>query len=266
MTEDLLIKHDILVIDVGNTNTQFAVIGSSGIIKKWRLSTQPERTADEYTAAIVSNFLFKKEIKNIKEVIICSVVPSSVYELKQFIKNIFNLNSKVIGNDIIPDIKVLIDRPDEVGADRLVNSLAAYKLYGGEKIVVDFGTATTFDVVLEDGSYAGGVISPGVQLSLDALDKATARLPRIAVKKPSFVVGVDTVTAMQSGIYWGYVGLLQGIVSRIKEESKTDMKVVATGGLANLFSVDSDLIDIVDLDLTIKGIAFAWNPSLNVFD
>jgi len=144
--------------------------------------------------------------------------------------------------------------------------LATYKLYGGEKIVVDFGTATTFDVVQEDGSYAGGVISPGVQLSLDALDKATARLPRIAVKKPSFVVGVDTVTAMQSGIYWGYVGLLQGIVSRIKEESKTDMKVVATGGLANLFSVDSDLIDIVDLDLTIKGIAFAWNPSLNVFD
>jgi len=265
MNKSSLIKHDLLVIDVGNTNIQFAVISSNGIVKRWRLSTQSERTADEYTLNIISNFLQEEEIAKIKEVIICSVVPSIVYELQQFIKNIFKISSKVVGEDIHPGIRILTERPEEVGSDRLVNSLATYKIYGGNKIVVDFGTATTFDVVQQDGSYAGGVIAPGIQLSLDALDKATARLPRIAVKKPSLVVGTNTVSAMQSGIYWGYIGLLKGIISEIRNERKSDMKVVATGGLASLFSKDSNLIDIVDLDLTIKGIALASNHSLNVF-
>tara|TARA_B100000686_G_scaffold353632_1_gene460038 strand:+ start:15286 stop:16083 length:798 start_codon:yes stop_codon:yes gene_type:complete len=260
------VDKNIIVIDVGNTNTVIAIINDKGIDKKWRLSTLLNRTSDEYKIIIESflnNELNKKDVTNI---IISSVVPSIVYELKSCLSNFFSISPKIIGIDIFPDIDILLDRPDEVGADRLVNSLAAFKLYGGEKIIVDFGTATTLDVIDKKGCYLGGVISPGVLLSMDALDKATARLPRISISAPKHVIGKDTVSAMKSGIYWGYIGLVEGIVGQIKKEYDSNMEVIATGGLANLFSLNTDQINIVDDDLTLKGIALTWNNKLSVFN
>ncbi len=262
---DKYIDKNIMVIDIGNTNTVIAIINDKGIDKKWRLSTLLNRTSDEYKIIIESfldNQLDKKDVTNI---IISSVVPSIVYELKSSLNNFFSIPAKIIGTDIFPDIDILLDRPDEVGTDRLVNSLAAYKLYGGEKVIVDFGTATTFDVVDKKGSYIGGVIAPGVLLSMDALDKATARLPRISISTPKNVIGKDTVSAMKSGVYWGYIGLVEGIVSQIKKEYGSNMEVIATGGLANLFNLNSEQINIVDDDLTLKGIALTWNNKLSVF-
>ena len=254
----------ILVIDVGNTNTVFAIVNNKGIYNKWRMSTSANRTSDEYEIHIKS-FLSNVSNISISDVIISSVVPSVIYELKTFVKNTFNVNPKIIGDTIIPKINISIDRPDEVGADRLVNSLAAHKIYGGPIIVVDFGTATTFDIVNKEGTYIGGIISPGVHLSMDALDKATAILPRIAINKPDKIIGTNTVTAMQSGIFWGYISLLEGIIVRIKKETKSEMKVIATGGLSKLFKTHSDAIDDIDEDLTLKGIALTWDIKLDIF-
>ena len=260
------IDKNMMVIDVGNTNTVIAVINDKGIDKKWRLATLLNRTSDEYII-IFDSFLEGAFDKNdITNIIISSVVPSVVYELKNCIHSYFNISAKIIGTDVFPDIDILLDRPDEVGADRLVNSLAAFKLYGGNKIIVDFGTATTFDVVNDKGCYLGGVIAPGVLLSMDALDKATARLPRISISTPTKVIGDSTVSAMKSGVYWGYIGLMEGIVSKIKLEYEKDMDVIATGGLASLFNEDTDQINIIDDDLTLKGIALTWNSKLSVFN
>ena len=263
---DKFIDKNIMVIDVGNTNTVIAIINGKGIDKKWRVSTLLNRTSDEYKIIIDSFFVGGLDKKDITNIIISSVVPSVVYELKSCINNYFKISAKIIGTDIFPDIDILLDRPDEVGADRLVNSLAAFKLYGGNKIIVDFGTATTFDVVNNKGCYLGGVIAPGVLLSMDALDKATARLPRISISNPTTVIGKNTVSAMKSGVYWGYIGLMEGIVSKIKIEYGNDMDVTATGGLASLFNLDSDQINIIDDDLTLKGIALTWNSKLSVFN
>ena len=259
-----IFNKTILVIDVGNTNTVFAIVNNKGIRNKWRMYTSANRTSDEYEIHIKS-FLSNVSNISISDVIISSVVPSVIYELKTFVKNYFNINPKIVGDSILPKIKILIDRPDEVGTDRLVNSLAAHKIYGGPIIVVDFGTATTFDVVNKEGAYIGGIISPGVHLSMDALDKATARLPRIAINKPSKVIGTNTITAMQSGIFWGYISLLEGIISRVKKETKCEMKVVATGGLSKLFITYTDSIDYIDEDLTLKGIALTWDIKLDIF-
>ena len=255
----------VLVIDIGNTNTVFAIIDNDGIFNKWRMFTSTDRTSDEYETHI-KVFLSKNTNVNVSDVIISSVVPSAIHELKSFVKSFFNIIPKIIGENIMPDIDILTDRPEEVGTDRLVNSLAAHKIYGGPIIVVDFGTATTFDVINEKGAYIGGVISPGVHLSMDALDKATARLPRIAISKPNKIIGTNTVSAMQSGIFWGYISLLEGIISRIKDENKSKMLVIATGGLSKLFSIHTSAIDNIDEDLTIKGIALTWNIELDIFN
>ena len=258
------ISETMLVIDVGNTNTVFAIVNNTGIYKKWRISSNSSRTSDEYETHMKS-FLSDEVNLSIVDVIISSVVPAAIHELKTFVKKYFNIKSKIIGDSIFPKLNILIDRPDEVGADRLVNSLAAHKIYGGPIIIVDFGTATTFDVVNKEGSYIGGIISPGVHLSMDALDKATARLPRIAINKPNKVIGSNTITAMQSGIFWGYIGLIEGIISRTKIEAEMEMKVVATGGLSKLFMANTNAIDYIDEDLTLKGIALTLNNELDIF-
>jgi len=259
-----VLNETILVIDVGNTNTVFAIINHKGIYNKWRISTSSNRTSDEYETHIQS-FLSNEVSLSVSDVVMSSVVPAVIHELKTFIKNYFNISCKIIGDSIFPKLNILIDRPDEVGADRLVNSLAAHKIYSGPIIVVDFGTATTFDIINKEGSYIGGIISPGVHLSMDALDKATARLPRIAINKPDKVIGSNTITAMQSGIFWGYIGLLEGIISRIKIEAGSGMKVIATGGLSKLFIEHTDAIDYIDEDLTLKGIALTLNNELDIF-
>jgi type III pantothenate kinase len=254
----------ILVIDVGNTNTVFALVNNDGIYHKWRMSTSVNRTSDEYETHI-SAYLSKISNFKIDDVVISSVVPSINYELQSFVLRFFNIIPKLVGDTIHPNIDISLERPDEVGADRLVNSLAANKIYGGPIIVVDFGTATTFDIVSKEGIYIGGIISPGVYLSMDALDKATARLPRIAIAKPDRVIGDSTISAMQSGIFWGYISLLEGVIHKIKKENNIEMKVVATGGLSKLFNPHTNVIDFIDEDLTLKGIALTWSFELDIF-
>ncbi|PPR16852.1 MAG: Type III pantothenate kinase [Alphaproteobacteria bacterium MarineAlpha9_Bin3] len=259
-----LFNKIIMVIDVGNTNTVFALVNKGGIFRKWRMSTIVNRTADEYETYLKA---FLGNINNLElyDVVISSVVPAVNHEIKSYILSFFNITPKIIGNNIFPDLNVSLERPDEVGADRLVNSLAANHIYGGPIIIIDFGTATTFDVVDKKGSYIGGIISPGVHLSMDALDKATARLPRIAITRPDKVIGNNTISAMQSGIFWGYIGLLEGVISKIRIEYNDNMKVVATGGLAKLFKPHTNVIDFIDEDLTLKGIALTWNFELDIF-
>ncbi len=246
----------LLTIDCGNTNTVFAVFAGEESRGQWRASTNAERTADEY-AIWLSQLMGLKGLKvgDIDDAIISTVVPQALFSLKTLCRRYFDCEPLVVGDSAVDlGIKVLTDRPNEVGADRLVNAVAAHARFSGPLIVVDFGTATTFDVVDGDGNYRGGVIAPGINLSLEALHMAAAQLPRIAVDRPARVIGKGTIGAMQSGVYWGYVGLIEGLVKRIKEEHGGAMTVVATGGLAPLFADGTEVIEHVDPDLTIRGL------------
>jgi type III pantothenate kinase len=186
---------------------------------------------------------------------LASVVPSALFDLRMFCRKYVNCEPAVIGDpDVELGIRVQTDRPEAVGADRLVNTVSAHHTYKGALIVVDFGTATTFDIVSENGDYVGGVIAPGANLSAEALHQGAAMLPRVAIARTQSVIGKDTVPAMQSGLYWGYIGLIEGLVARIKEEYGKPMTVIGTGGLANLFHRQTPVIDHLDPDLTIRGL------------
>ena len=199
--------------------------------------------------------LEKLSFKDLNQAIVATVVPAATFDLKSFCRRYLNCDPTVVGDKGIDlGIGINVDRPDAVGADRLVNAVAAHERYKGALIVVDFGTATTFDVVAANGDYEGGVIAPGVNLSLEALHQAAAMLPRVAVQRTPTVIGKDTVPAMQSGIYWGYVALIEGLIARIKAEYGKPMTVVATGGLASLFHKQIDAIEHYDPDLTIRGL------------
>jgi type III pantothenate kinase len=213
------------------------------------------RTADDYAVWLTQLMSLDGFAPgDVGAAIIACVVPRALPEIRLLCRRTFACEPKVVGEGIDLGIEVRIDRADEVGADRLVNAVAAHARYPGWLIVIDFGTATTLDVVGDSGSYEGGVIAPGVVLSLEALERAAAKLPRIAVEKPGRVVGKGTVAAMRSGVYWGYVAMLEGLVARVKEETGEPMTVVATGGLAPLFHDATDVIDIVDSDLTLYGL------------
>ena len=249
----------LLAIDAGNTNTVFAVLEGGELRCQWRTATEAARTADEYVVWLTQLMELEKiQLSEIDEAIISTVVPQMLFDLRKLCRNYFSCEPLVVGEDIELGISVLVDRPAEVGADRLVNAVAAGAKYGGPLITIDFGTATTFDIVDANGNYCGGVIAPGVNLSLEALHMAAAKLPHIAVERPARVIGGGTLEAMQSGIYWGYISLIEGIVARIKAEfavhDSTGMKVVATGGLAPLFAGGTDVIESVDPDLTIRGL------------
>jgi len=245
----------LLAIDVGNTNTVFALYREREPMGQWRISTVRERTADEYAAALTQLMALKGFGQfDVGAAVISSVVPQALMPLKSMCREFFDCIAKVVGENLAVTIPVVIENPREVGADRLVNAVAAHSRYGGPLIVVDFGTATTFDVVDRDGRYCGGVIATGVNLSLEALHRAAAKLPRIAVEPPPQVIGSSTVTAMQSGVYWGYVSLVEGMVERIKREFGEPMKVIATGGLAGLFAGATDVIEHQDRDLTMAGL------------
>lgn len=246
----------LLTIDAGNTNTVFAVFEGKKLTGKWRIVTDRNRTADEYALAI-TQFLEMGGIsrQKISAVIIASVVPQSVFPLRTMCKEYFSCKPVVVGDEgVNVGIGVAIERKNEIGADRLVNAFAAFNRFGNNTIVVDFGTATTFDVINKNGEYAGGVICPGINLSIKALHIAAAKLPEVAVAKPEKVVGTSTVEAIQSGIYWGYIGLIEGIISRIKSEVGAEVNVVATGGLASLFSEGTKFIQHLEPDLTIYGL------------
>jgi type III pantothenate kinase len=245
----------LLAIDVGNTNTVFALYREREPVGQWRLSTDRERTSDGYAAALIQLMALKgREPGEVAAVAISSVVPQAVDPLRRMAATYFGCFGFVVGEDVAAVIDVDIYSPGEAGADRLVNAVAAHRRYGGDLIIVDFGTATTFDLVTADGTYRGGVIAPGINLSLESLARAAAKLPRIAVARPARVVGRSTVPAMQSGIYWGYVGLIEGLIVRIRAEHGKPTKVIATGGLASLFASGTELIDHVDPDLTMFGL------------
>ncbi|MEM1346080.1 MAG: type III pantothenate kinase [Pseudomonadota bacterium] len=247
----------LLAIDVGNTNTVFALHDSDGTPRaRWRCNTESVRTADQYFVWL--DQLMRHQgftIAEIAEVVISNVAPATLFNLRVLCDRYFDTRPLVVGKEgcALP-VEVRVDNPAEVGADRLVNTVAAYTDYGGDLIVVDFGTATTFDVIDRDGAYVGGAIAPGINLSLEALHGAAAHLPHIDVSVPQRVVGTNTVQCMQSGIYWGYVGLIEGVCTRISAERDRAMTVIATGGLAPLFARGSPLIETVDQDLTTRGL------------
>lgn len=246
----------LLAIDAGNTNIVFAVYDGEKVRGEWRASTDTDRTADELGVWLMQLLTIEGLAReNIDAAIIASVVPAMVFSLKTLCRRYFNCDPVVVGSEGVDlGISILLDRPEEVGADRLVNAVAAHGCYPGPMIVIDFGTATTFDVVDANGNYCGGAIAPGINLSLEALHMAAAKLPRVAIGRPRTVIGKATVPAMQSGIFWGYVGLIEGLVKRIQEEYGSDMLVVATGGLAPLFAEVTKVIDKLDPDLTLRGL------------
>ena len=245
-----------LAIDVGNTNTVFAVIEEREVVSKWRCATDSHRTGDEYfvwLSALMRSAGIEAEIS---DVVVGSVVPRVLFNLRQLCERYFNCAPLVVGSPQcrIP-VPARVDEGTHVGADRLVNTAAAFDIYGGDLIVVDFGTATTFDVVDGDGSYIGGAIAPGIDLSLKALHGAAAALPHVDIAKPGRVIGKNTQDCMHSGVYWGYVGLIQGICRRIRNEHGREMTIIGTGGLADFFACQECLFDRVNADLTIHGLA-----------
>jgi type III pantothenate kinase len=249
----------LLAIEQGNTNTVFAVHDGEDWIAQWRTATDSTRTADEY-AVWLSQFLQMHglALKVLDACIISTVVPQSLFNLRNLSRRYLKAEPLVIGENAKLGIAIRIDNPAEAGADRLVNAIGAHAKYGGPLIVLDSGTATTFDIVGEDGGFEGGAICPGVNLSLEALHMAAARLPRVAIQRPGKVIGTDTVGAMQSGVYWGYVSLIEGLVTRIKAEYGRPMRVVGTGGMASLFQGATDLIDDFDPDITVRGLLEVW--------
>jgi len=246
----------LLAIDSGNTNIVFAVFDGDHLRGEWRTSTNAERTADELGVWLTQLLTIEGlRREDIHAAIIASVVPAMMFNLKTLCRRYFGCEPRVVGTDGVDlGLSILLDRPEEVGADRLVNAVAAHRRYQGALIVIDFGTATTFDVVDQSGNYCGGAIAPGINLSLEALHMAAAQLPRVAIGRPRQVIGKSTVPAMQSGIFWGYISLIEGLVRRIKDEYGGEMTVVATGGLAPLFADASPVIDALDADLTLRGL------------
>lgn len=250
----------LLAIEQGNTNTVFAVHDGTDWIAQWRSATDPSRTADEY-GVWLSQFLAMKALVlgDLDGCIISSVVPQSIFHLRNLARRYLHTEPLVIGENARLGVEIRIDKPSEAGADRLVNAVGAHVAYSGALIIVDSGTATNFDVVAADGAFEGGVIAPGINLSMQALHQAAARLPRVAIQRPGSVIGRDTVTAMQSGVFWGYMSLIEGMIDRIRSEYGAPMTVVATGGVASLFEGATDKIDIFDPDVTIRGMLEVWH-------
>jgi type III pantothenate kinase len=249
----------LLAIDAGNTNLVFALVEGSDIKTRWRIATDPRRTADEY--AVWLHQLLELEgyqRGDVNKVIIGTVVPRALHNLEVLSEKYFGVKPLVAGQgDAVWPIELDVPEPESVGADRALNAMGAHARHGGDLVVIDFGTATTFDVVDFSGTYKGGIIAPGINLSLDALVSAAAKLPRIAIAAPAdeSVVGRTTETQMLIGVYWGYVAMIEGLVARLKAEIGRPVTVIATGGLAVLFDKHTDAFDVIEPDLTIQGLA-----------
>lgn len=245
----------LLCIDCGNTNTVFSVWDGERFRCTLRTSTEHQRTADQYFVWFSTLMEHHRVPVEIDDVVISSTVPRVVFNLRVLCDRYFHCRPLVVGKpDCALPVPPRVDPGTTVGPDRLVNTVAGFDRHGGDLIIVDFGTATTFDVADSDGAYIGGVIAPGVNLSLEALHMAAAALPHVDVTRPQKVIGTNTVACMQAGIYWGYVGLVEGIVRQIRQERARPMKVIATGGLAPLFDQGTEIFDSVEDDLTIHGL------------
>ncbi|KAB3533806.1 type III pantothenate kinase [Alkaliphilus serpentinus] len=251
----------ILVFDVGNTNIVMGVYQATDLLDSWRIATDKDKTSDEYEMVIHQLFQISQiNIKDVKDVIISSVVPNIMYSLEHAIRKLFNLEPLVVGPGVKTGMNIKYDNPKQVGADRIVNAVAAYDKYKGPLIIVDFGTATTFCAISEKGDYLGGTISPGIKISSDALFQRAAKLPRVELVKPGQVICKNTVTSIQSGIIYGYVGLVEYIIKKMMQELKgNSIKVVATGGLSTLIASETDYIHIVDKLLTLDGLRIIYD-------
>ena len=250
----------LLAINANNTNTSFAIWDGAELKGSWRIATNGRRTADEYVVWL-DHLLSLEDLSRsaVDGVVVGSVVPDANFNLLTFSRRYCRTEPVIVGEKGVElGTKALVDRPEEVGADRLVNTVAAHDRYKGPLIVIDFGTATTFDVVDAHGNYVGGVIAPGINLSLTALHMAAAKLPSVRISRTERVIGTDTESCMQSGIYWGYIGLVEGLVGRIKTEFGAPMRTVGTGGLAPLFAGATDSIEQVDPDLTLWGLRLIY--------
>jgi type III pantothenate kinase len=257
----------LLAIDAGNTNLVFALVDAGEIKARWRIATDPRRTADEYAVWLHQLLELEGYSKaSVTAVIIGTVVPRALHNLEVLAAKYFHTKPLVAGQGRAGwPIALDVDEPQNVGADRALNAIAAHAKYTGDLVVIDFGTATTFDLVDGSGAYAGGIIAPGINLSLDALVNAAAKLPRIAIEAPSdnlSVIGRTTQSQMQIGIYWGYVAMIEGLIERIKRELERPATVVATGGLAHLFDKHTNVFDAIEPDLTIQGLSLLYDMAM----
>ena len=249
----------LLVIDIGNTNTSLGVFDGENLVAKWRLTTARERTGDEWGVHTRNLFaLAGLDFKSIDAIAIASVVPPLNFTLKRMAEVYFHVTPLFVDDTIDTGVPILYQPPSDVGADRIVDAVAAIRKYGAPCIVVDFGTATTFDAINAMGAYLGGVISPGITISSDALFERAAKLPRVEIKRPEKVIGSATVEAMQSGLYYGYVGLVDDILRRMIAELGGSPRVIATGGLAPLIAKGSRYVEIVDETLTLEGLRLVY--------
>lgn len=253
----------ILALDVGNTNTVIGVYEKEQLLYHWRIETNRHKTEDEYGMMFKSLFEYVGlKFLDITGIIISSVVPPIMYAMEKMCEKYFHVDPLIVGPGIKTGLNIKYDNPREVGADRIVNAVAGVHLYGCPLIIVDFGTATTYCYINEKGQYEGGAIAPGINISTEALYSKAAKLPRIEIAKPDHIIGKNTVAAMQSGILFGYVGQVEGIVRRMKAQAKKEPKVIATGGLAGLIANESDMIEIVDPLLTLTGLRLIYERNL----
>jgi type III pantothenate kinase len=253
----------LLAIDVGNTNIVFGVFEKATLVDSWRLATLRERTSDEIGIWVGQLFEHRAiDASKIRGIVMGSVVPPLTGTFMTMAQRYFGLTPLNVDHSVDTGMPILYKRPEEIGADRILNSVAAYRMYGRDRrvplIVVDFGTATTFDAVSDKGEYLGGIICPGMQISADALFQRAARLPRVDVRKPCRLIGTSTVEAIESGLYYGYIGLVDGLVRRMRAEMGERSLCVATGGLAGIIAPAVPLIEHVDQDLTLHGLRMIW--------
>ncbi len=245
----------LLAIDIGNTEITLGAFEGEELRARWHMATRIHRVSDEY-AALMMNLLQHQNMKmgDIKEIAMCCVVPPLLSTLTDMCRRYFNAAPFVVGAGVKTGVRIRMENPREVGADRIVNTAAAHRLYGGPTVITDFGTATTFDVVSKEGDYLGGAIAPGIGIAAESLFIRAAMLPRVELAHPKNVIGTNTISAMQSGIIYGYIGLVEGIVSRIQEELGEKTKVIATGGHVGLIANETSIIDTVDRDITLIGL------------
>lgn len=254
----------LLAIDAGNTNIVFALYEESKQVQCWRIRTERGRTADEYAAWLYPLFMAAGlRFDQVSGAVISSVIPDENRNLRELCDSVFTCKPVVIGSDKFDvGVPVKLPNPEQLGADRLMNAAAVNAFYTAPAVVIDFGTATNFDVVDADGAHCGGVLAPGVNLSMDALHTASAKLPKVSVKNPGKVIGTNTESAMQSGLYWGYISMIEGLIVRISGELGAKPLVIATGGLAQMFADGTDVIQHVDRDLTLKGLVHIYQTKV----
>lgn len=249
----------LLCVDIGNTNIVIGLYRGQELVAHWRLSTDQARMPDEY-GLVITTLVERAGFKttDISGIVLASVVPPVSDTIIEMLREYIGLDPLVVGSGVKTGVAIRIDNPREVGADRVINAAAAYRLYGGPACIVDFGTATTFDALSAAGEYLGGAIAPGVRLAADALFRGTAKLPRVDLQRPTRAIGTNTVDSMRSGILFGYVGLVEGMVARFRQELGASTRIIATGGLAEIIARETSVIEVVDPWLTLKGLRMIY--------